>query len=45
MNKLFQNSYFCHDITPIVFYNVCDELDMLKGEQYYDRYQNSHHRR
>ena len=34
MNKLFQSSYFRHDITPIVLYNMCDELDKRKGEQY-----------
>ena len=34
MNKLFQNSYFRHDITPIILYNVFDELDKLKGERY-----------
>jgi len=34
MNKLFQNSYFRHDITPIVLYNVLNETDKLKGEQY-----------
>ena len=34
MNKLFQNSYFRHDVIPIVFYNVCDGFDKRKGEQY-----------
>ena len=36
MNKLFQNSYFRHEITPFIFYNVSDELDKQKGEKNYD---------
>ena len=34
MNKLFQSSYFRHDIFSMLLYNVCDELDKRKGEQY-----------
>ena len=34
MNKMFQNSYFRHEITPFVLYNVGNELEKRKGEQY-----------
>ena len=34
MNKMFQNSYFRHDITSFWFYNDSDELDKRKGDCY-----------